>query len=94
MTNLGLREDGKGTQGLLLGVRARIQTQDSLTSEPSLVIPALFCLPAGAPFYGIYISKLKMDKNEARVGGGRQRSCHAKELGFSSVDYGKPWKNQ
>lgn len=50
VTNLGLREDGKGTQGLLLGVRARIQTQDSLTSEPSLVILALFCLPAGGSF--------------------------------------------
>ena len=30
-----------------------------------------------------------MDKEEAGVGGGRQRSCHAKELGFSSVDF---WK--
>ena len=43
VTNLGLREDRKGTPGLLLGVRARIQTQDSdfraLTCHPGVILP-------------------------------------------------------
>lgn len=69
VTNLGLTEDRKGTQGLFLTVRARIQTQDFLTSEPSFVILVLFCLPEGGSFLWCLSLKVEDGKDEARVGG-------------------------